>query len=139
MYFSSEENFETISINIISDAEICNKTYKYKTGAIYNGDFLGGFRHGQGHIKWLDGTYYEGDWNLGYAEGKGILVYANGDYMKGNFMYNKLNGYGECYNNELCYEYKGYWENAQQSGQGKKYLKLNKKYLITNFYFFFFT
>jgi len=69
-------------------------------------------------MKWIDGTYYEGEWNLGYAEGKGILVYVNGDYMKGQFMYNKLNGYGECYNNELCYEYKGYWENDQQSGQG---------------------
>ena len=33
-------------------------------------------------------------------------------------MYNKLNGYGECYNNELNYEYKGYWENDLQSGQG---------------------
>lgn len=92
-------------------------------------------------MKWLDGTYYEGEWNLGYAEGKGILVYVNGDYMKGQFMYNKLNGYGECYNNELCYEYKGYWESDQQSGQGK----LNNFFLFillfsqlkSNFYFCF--
>ena len=119
MYFSSEEYFETITNNKISEAQIVEKSYSYKSGALYTGQWLGGFRHGQGTMKWIDGTYYEGEWNLGYSEGKGILVYVNGDYMKGQFMYNKLNGYGECYNNELCYEYKGYWENDQQSGQGK--------------------
>jgi hypothetical protein len=71
-------------------------------------------------MKWTDGTYYEGEWTLGYAEGKGMLVYTNGDYMKGQFIYNKLTGYGECYNNELGYEYKGYWENDLQSGQGNE-------------------
>jgi hypothetical protein len=71
-------------------------------------------------MKWSDGTYYEGEWNLGFAEGKGMLVYQNGDYMKGEFVYNKLNGFGECFNNELGYEYKGYWENDLQSGQGSE-------------------
>ncbi len=117
-YFSYEEIEETLSTRKIRDSEITEKSFTYKTGAIYSGQWLGGFRHGRGLMKWPDGTYYEGEWNLGYAEGKGMLVYMNGDYMKGDYMYNKLNGYGECFNNELAYEYKGYWENDLQCGQG---------------------
>jgi hypothetical protein len=71
-------------------------------------------------MRWLDGTYYEGEWNLGFAEGNGMLVYHNGDYMKGQYLYNKLNGYGECHNTEMGYDYKGYWQGDLQSGQGNE-------------------
>jgi hypothetical protein len=117
-YFSFEELQETLSSRKIKDAQNFEKSYTYRSGAIYSGQWLGGFRHGRGLMKWADGTYYEGEWNLGYAEGKGMVVYMNGDYMKGDYMYNKLNSFGECFNNELAYEYKGYWENDLQSGQG---------------------
>ena len=118
-YFSQDELFETLGDNKLSQIEVHEGAYTYSTESIYSGSWLGGFRHGRGLMKWKDSTYYEGEWNLGFAEGKGMLVYNNGDYMKGNFVYNKLNGYGECYNNELCYEYKGFWENDLQTGEGK--------------------
>lgn len=119
-YFCQEELFETLGDNILKTMEQSEGSYTYNSEAIYSGSWLGGFRHGRGLMKWKDGTYYEGEWNLGYAEGRGMLVYSNGDYMRGNFFYNKLNGYGECYNNELCYEYKGFWENDLQCGEGKQ-------------------
>jgi hypothetical protein len=119
-YFSFEEIRETLGKSRLKDLQVKEMSYTYNSGAIYSGQWLGGFRHGRGLMKWKDGTYYEGEWNLGYAEGKGMLVYINGDFLKGDFMYNKLNGYGECFNNELGYEYKGYWENDLQCGQGKE-------------------
>ena len=79
---------------------------------------MGGFRHGYGRMTWKDGTFYEGYWQLGCADGIGEIQYANLDIMKGEFKYNKLNGYGECYQSELGYNYKGNWVNDLQSGMG---------------------
>ena len=67
-------------------------------------------------MTWSDGTNYDGEWAYGYAEGLGCLTYSNGDFMKGEFRYNKLNGNGECLNNDIGYEYKGNWENDLQKG-----------------------
>lgn len=122
-YFSQEEYFETIRKGVTFDKTqpLEERTYSYKNGSIYKGFWLGGFRHGKGVMRWIDGSYYEGEWNLGFAEGQGNLIYLSGDYMKGEFRYNKLNGYGECYNTELGYEYKGYWENDLQTGQGSEW------------------
>lgn len=33
-----------------------------KTGAKYEGQWLGGFRHGQGKMTFKDGATYEGEW-----------------------------------------------------------------------------
>jgi hypothetical protein len=118
-YFSYDEMKETLGRKRLRELTVHEMSYTYKSGAIYSGQWLGGFRHSRGLMKWKDGSYYEGEWNLGYAEGKGMLVYMNGDFLKGDFMYNKLNGYGECFNSELGYEYKGYWENDLQCGQGR--------------------
>ena len=38
------------------------RKYTYKSGAVYNGQWKGGMRHGSGVMKWVDGAYYEGDW-----------------------------------------------------------------------------
>jgi len=45
--------------------------YKYNTGAVYRGTWLGGFRDGKGEIFWKDGTSYRGEWVLGHAHGQG--------------------------------------------------------------------
>jgi len=46
------------------------------------------------------------------------MQFANQDIMRGEFKYNKLNGYGECFQAELGYNYKGNWMNDLQSGMG---------------------
>lgn len=40
--------------------ERTNKKHTYKSGAVYNGEWKGGFRDGQGIQKWIDGAMYEG-------------------------------------------------------------------------------
>ena len=120
--FSYEEYIETLSStkNFSFSEKRSNFTYKYKSGAVYTGEWLGGFRHGTGTMTWEDGVIYEGDWILGHAEGVGKLTYPSGQYIEGNFMYNKLNGYGEVHNLENGYEYWGNWENDQQMGKGRE-------------------
>ena len=120
--FTYEEYIETLSsTKVFSFLEKkSDYTYKYKSGAIYKGDWLGGFRHGKGIMSWPDGVVYEGEWAFGKAEGLGKLTYPSGQYLKGNFMYNKLNGYGEIHNLENGYEYWGNWENDQQMGKGRE-------------------
>lgn len=57
--------------------------FTYKSGAIYNGEWLGGFRHGKGKMKWLDGTIYEGEWSYGQAYGQGKFIHINNDTYEG--------------------------------------------------------
>ena len=38
--------------------------YTYKTGAIYNGSWKGGLRHGRGVMTWPDKARYEGDFQF---------------------------------------------------------------------------
>ena len=126
VYFSYIEFQETLSKSRVlhkldtfdTNKEVEKKTFKYKTGSTYTGEWLGGFRHGYGRMSWKDGTFYEGYWHLGCAEGIGEMQFSNQDIMRGEFKYNKLNGYGECFQAELGYNYKGNWLNDLQSGMG---------------------
>ena len=53
------------------------KTIDYvDSGAQYTGQWLQGFRHGRGEIKFWDGSTYVGDWYLGYACGYGKFTHA---------------------------------------------------------------
>ncbi len=55
----------------------------YKNGATYKGQWLGGFRHGQGTMVWADGAKYEGEWNYGQAFGHGKFTHVDGDTYEG--------------------------------------------------------
>ncbi len=82
--------------------------YMFKTGEVYEGDFLYGkfegngifktndrtvksaFKDGKsigrGNISFNDGAKYEGElMNLNIPNGKGKMLYANGDFEEGNF------------------------------------------------------
>lgn len=128
-YFTSEEAYETVTNSLFRESSSYSATYTYKSGAIYTGEWQGGFRHGFGKMRWQDGTLYEGFWNLGSAEGEGKLTYTNGNYMKGHFRHNKLNGHGECFNLEMNYKYVGTWVNDLQCGQGTETWPDGSQYL----------
>lgn len=76
-YFLEEEFYETIdknnhlSIQLIKKADsLVTRNYQYNcTGAQYEGQWLGGFRHGRGTMTWSDDAKYEGEWSLGRAHG----------------------------------------------------------------------
>ena len=120
--FTFAESIETLSSSKIFNfsQKKSNHSYKYKSGAEYKGEWLGGFRHGKGTMSYPDGVIYEGQWSFGQAEGLGTVGYPWGQNIKGNFLYNKLNGYGEVHNLENGYEYWGNWENDQQMGRGRE-------------------
>lgn len=63
-YFKSLENKETLSSKDKFDknAPTVIKEYTYTTGAVYNGEWKGGLRHGKGTMKWPDAASYEGEW-----------------------------------------------------------------------------
>ena len=48
----------------IFEFKTMEKTHKYKSGAVYEGSWLGGFRHGHGTMKWPDGATYTGTWSF---------------------------------------------------------------------------
>lgn len=45
--------------------------YTYKSGAMYDGEWKGGFRHGFGKMRWKDGAEYIGQWRFGEPSIKG--------------------------------------------------------------------
>merc|ERR1712157_80860 len=53
-----------------------------KTGAIFTGQWKGGFRDGFGEQTWNDGAKYSGEWRENRAHGKGRFIHVDGDiYM----------------------------------------------------------
>ena len=58
--FTYEEYIETLSSNkkYSSFEKKSKEEYKYKSGAVYVGDWFGGFRHGYGVMTWEDGIVY---------------------------------------------------------------------------------
>ena len=81
-YFLEEEFWETVSSTRIYDpkAELVEKEHIYKcSGARYSGQWLGGFRHGKGTMKWKDGATYTGTWEMGRAYGSGVFTHTKGE------------------------------------------------------------
>jgi hypothetical protein len=70
-YFLDEEFWETIRPDsVFKGSKPVHKEYQYKcSDSLYSGDWVGGFRHGKGTMKWTDGATYEGLWEMGRAYG----------------------------------------------------------------------
>ena len=97
-YFQREELFETLENHKEYEPKedlMIRKTYTYKSGAKYFGQWKGGFRHGTGAILWPDGAKYEGNWSEGHATGFGMLTHINGDTYTGQWYNDKAYGVGE--------------------------------------------
>jgi hypothetical protein len=62
--------------------------FTYKTGSIYAGEWVGGFRHGYGTMTWKDGAIYAGEWQFGEPTNKGKFKYPNGDIYEGKWSMN---------------------------------------------------
>ena len=115
-YFLEEEFQETldkakfISIKEIKKTDsLTLRRYTYNcTGAQYNGEWLGGFRHGRGTLTWSDGAIYEGEWNLGRAHGYGKFIHTLGEIYEGIWRYDKAHGQGT-YIHSNGAQYQGGW------------------------------
>ena len=102
LYFLKVEFMETVSDQLFrtDQKKEFKPTYRYKTGAEYTGEWLGGFRHGIGTIQWRDGASYQGNWSEGKADGYGRLIFPNGDQYMGSFKNDKANGWGIMHRND---------------------------------------
>lgn len=84
-YFTYEESRETITkkaVNLNGPREY-RKPYKFRTGAVYTGQWIGGFRDGKGEQTWPDGAKYVGEWKENKAYGKGQFIHVDGDQYDG--------------------------------------------------------
>lgn len=60
-YFKRDESEETLGKFAKNYPH--TTTFSYSTSARYQGEMLGGFRHGRGKMVWPDGAMYEGEWS----------------------------------------------------------------------------
>jgi hypothetical protein len=82
-YFSDDELFETLLSEIPSSK--LSFSHTYSTGTIYQGDWFGGFRHGEGHCTWTDGSKYSGSWSFNYPFGEGTFTFKDGETFTGQW------------------------------------------------------
>ena len=82
-YFKAHESEETLLEKFNFNAPTTIREHVYKTGAVYQGMWKGGLRHGQGKMTWPDGACYEGDWSFNHACGKGKFFHSDGDIYDG--------------------------------------------------------
>ena len=103
-YFTRDESRETLSqlrsfsiddLSFELHEDDAPKKYRYKsTLALYDGQWLGGLRHGEGKMMWPDGASYAGTWHCNQACKNGKFTFSNGDIYEGNWSGNKMCGYG---------------------------------------------
>mmetsp|Transcript_33017 Transcript_33017/g.58105 ORF Transcript_33017/g.58105 Transcript_33017/m.58105 type:complete len:420 (+) Transcript_33017:4315-5574(+) len=86
LYFSKDEILETINSNkILASEHSLKPPYRYTSGAVYTGQWLGGFRDGWGVIVYSLGEKYEGYWSFGRPHGQGKFSYEGGQSYKGKW------------------------------------------------------
>ena len=96
--------------------------FRYKTKAVYSGDFYQGRPHGTGTYLFSNGNKYIGKWKQNVREGNGKMIFASGDRYEGSFVRNRFHGFG-IYYFDNGNRYEGYWEGGKPNGQGTLYKK----------------
>ena len=55
-------------------------------------------KHGIGKIKWKSGAIYDGQWHENKMHGSGKLIHVNNEVYEGEFVEDKANGFGKYIN-----------------------------------------
>mmetsp|Transcript_11836 Transcript_11836/g.15043 ORF Transcript_11836/g.15043 Transcript_11836/m.15043 type:complete len:266 (-) Transcript_11836:668-1465(-) len=132
-HFLTQDQMETISrrriveLHVLFDANeaelhdnLVTRTYQYRTsGATYDGQWLGGFRHGRGLMKFRDGATYEGTWYLGRAHGYGTFTHVQGETYEGDWADDMRHGKGIS-RHVNYFMFDGQWKKDVQQGIGKE-------------------
>ena len=97
-------------------------------GNFYEGQYLGGKKHGKGRLTCMNRFQYTGEFYNGYRHGKGHAIYPeNNAQYEGEFRWNKKHGYGKYEKVEersngkpgnFRYVYHGFWKNDVKWGFG---------------------
>lgn len=92
--------------------------HEFENGAVYEGQWNFGLRHGKGKQIWKDGSRYDGFWENNKENGKGRMIYADGDVYEGDWKDGKRHGNGKYVHLDGT-EYNGFWCEDEQHGYGK--------------------
>ena len=68
--------------------------FKFSSGSVYVGEWLGKCRDGFGTQDWADGAQYQGHWVKNKAIGLGKFSHIDGDVYYGAWDNDKANGFG---------------------------------------------
>ena len=94
----------------------------WKSGMVYEGDWVHGTPNGKGILTWPSGARYEGDFDQnGDRTGQGSMTYSEGDTYQGGFLRGDRHGHGT-YRGKSGYTYEGDYVQGKKSGHGKEYL-----------------
>eukprot|EP01059_Diplonema_ambulator_P005298 TRINITY_DN15043_c0_g1_i2.p2 TRINITY_DN15043_c0_g1~~TRINITY_DN15043_c0_g1_i2.p2 ORF type:complete len:256 (+),score=57.79 TRINITY_DN15043_c0_g1_i2:195-962(+) len=96
------------------------KNYTFPSGAVYDGQFLGTKKHGEGHWTHPSGDVYEGTFKYNKHEGWGTYkIGKSGKMYVGGWREGKMDGWGIYYFNDQRTEYfVGTYANDVKEGQG---------------------
>ncbi len=91
------------------------------SGSVYEGDFVGGKRHGVGtYTDANTGCVYDGEWRLDLRHGTGGLHNASGKLLyHGSWVRDKFHGTGKQFNPVHKWAYEGEFANGKFQGMGK--------------------
>ncbi|CAJ1346014.1 unnamed protein product [Effrenium voratum] len=92
--------------------------YEFQSGAIYDGDWLHGNRHGVGKQIWPDGTEYFGQWLSGKANGLGHIKHSDGDSYDGEWVNGRAHGVGVYRFQDGAARYEGQFRCDHRDGLG---------------------
>jgi hypothetical protein len=85
-YFSTEEVKETLSgTNALATFREKRQPFRYRSGAVYVGQWLGGFRDGWGVMIWANEAKYEGFWSYSRPYGEGRFTLQDGRFFEGQW------------------------------------------------------
>eukprot|EP00929_Paragymnodinium_shiwhaense_P001348 TRINITY_DN101576_c0_g1_i1.p1 TRINITY_DN101576_c0_g1~~TRINITY_DN101576_c0_g1_i1.p1 ORF type:complete len:377 (+),score=64.47 TRINITY_DN101576_c0_g1_i1:112-1242(+) len=115
-YFGREAG-EFASMPRQSATERTRRRHEFKTGSVYEGQWLGNARDGFGKQMWPDGATFEGEWRDNAANGKGRFKHADGDEYIGEWQNNTAHGSGT-YRHRDTTEYVGQFLDDLQDGCG---------------------
>eukprot|EP00931_Biecheleriopsis_adriatica_P077637 TRINITY_DN51157_c0_g1_i1.p1 TRINITY_DN51157_c0_g1~~TRINITY_DN51157_c0_g1_i1.p1 ORF type:complete len:495 (-),score=97.58 TRINITY_DN51157_c0_g1_i1:126-1571(-) len=91
--------------------------YRFRSGAVYTGQWSGNSREGFGKHQWPDGAQYEGLWSNSSAHGMGRFKFPDGSVYIGQWRSNRFHGLG-CYYSSDGSSYRGAWVHGYCDGLG---------------------
>ncbi len=100
---------------------------KYSNGGEYVGQWKNNLREGRGQMKFVNGDVYQGRFVKSTMTGKGFMDFANGDMYDGQFRENAKHGYG-IYKYVSGDKYAGYFQDNYRHGKGTMTYKNGSEY-----------
>jgi len=92
--------------------------YHNPTGQLeYDGEFLGGQRHGEGILYQADGSIYKGQFRFNKPNGQGVLRRKNGDEIVGKFKNGQPHGKMEVTMNDKGHKIEGQFRHGMAHGR----------------------